>query len=181
MPEPAKPERPLSLISVIKNAMGKDLMTLPLPVELHEPQTDLQKICENCEYSELVDQVRLSFWITSCRLTEARLCCAARTALAWRQSMHLVVVPEYRVSFPQTMQFASAFGIMQALRLSTGEASLREICLLNLHCSLLLCAGCKVAQAQPGKACAGCCFCCGAVFCCQEDAQIHVCASWGDI
>ena len=58
MPEPANPDKPVSVISVVKNAIGKDLFALPLPVELHEPLTDLQKMSENCEYTELLDQVR---------------------------------------------------------------------------------------------------------------------------
>ena len=57
MPEPEQPEKAASLWAIVKNAIGRDLRNLPLPVELHEPITDLQKMAENTEYTELLDQV----------------------------------------------------------------------------------------------------------------------------
>ena len=57
MPMPKAAEKDVSFLSIVKNFIGKDLRNLPLPVELHEPITDLQKMAENCEYCELLNQV----------------------------------------------------------------------------------------------------------------------------
>ncbi|KAK9759928.1 hypothetical protein K7432_016557 [Basidiobolus ranarum] len=49
----SKPE--LSLWSVLANSIGKDLTKIALPVYFNEPTSMLQRLCEEMEYSELVD------------------------------------------------------------------------------------------------------------------------------
>lgn len=49
----------MSLWSVIKNAIGKDLTKLPLPVNFNEPLSMLQRLTEDFEYSSLIDKAAL--------------------------------------------------------------------------------------------------------------------------
>lgn len=53
---PDKPNYPLSLWSIMKNCIGKDLSKIPMPVNFNEPLSMLQRIAEDFEYSELLDQ-----------------------------------------------------------------------------------------------------------------------------
>lgn len=46
---------PVSLWSILKNAIGKDLSRIPIPVNYSEPVSMLQRLCEEMEYSELLD------------------------------------------------------------------------------------------------------------------------------
>eukprot|EP01135_Chromosphaera_perkinsii_P006958 Nk52_evm7s634 gene=Nk52_evmTU7s634 len=46
----------VSLWSVMKNTIGKDLSRMSMPVSLNEPLNALQKLCEELEYSELLDK-----------------------------------------------------------------------------------------------------------------------------
>lgn len=46
---------PISLWSILKNAIGKDLSRMPIPVNYSEPVSMLQRLCEEMEYSELLD------------------------------------------------------------------------------------------------------------------------------
>ncbi|KAJ3349804.1 hypothetical protein GGF32_005220 [Allomyces javanicus] len=45
----------VSLWSVLKNAIGKDLSRITLPVYFNEPISMLQRLCEEIEYSQLLD------------------------------------------------------------------------------------------------------------------------------
>ncbi|KAI9222224.1 Oxysterol-binding protein-domain-containing protein [Blastocladiella britannica] len=45
----------VSLWSVLKNAIGKDLTRITLPVHFNEPLSMLQRLCEEVEYSVLLD------------------------------------------------------------------------------------------------------------------------------
>ena len=47
---------PISLWSILKSAIGKDLFRFPLPVNFCEPLSMLQRIAESMEYAELVNQ-----------------------------------------------------------------------------------------------------------------------------
>lgn len=53
---PIKPDKPMSLWSLIKSAIGKDLTKLPLPVNFSEPLSFLQRLSEDYEYSSLLDE-----------------------------------------------------------------------------------------------------------------------------
>lgn len=46
---------PVSLWSILKNAIGKDLTRIPIPVNYCEPVSMLQRLCEEMEYAELID------------------------------------------------------------------------------------------------------------------------------
>lgn len=49
-------EKPtVSLWSILKNSIGKDLTRISLPVYFNEPTSMLQRMCEDIEYSELLD------------------------------------------------------------------------------------------------------------------------------
>ncbi|XP_024010109.1 oxysterol-binding protein-related protein 2B isoform X3 [Eutrema salsugineum] len=56
LPEPAEKERGVSLWSMIKDNVGKDLTRVCLPVYFNEPISSLQKCFEDLEYSYLLDQ-----------------------------------------------------------------------------------------------------------------------------
>ncbi|KAJ3669503.1 hypothetical protein LUZ60_011453 [Juncus effusus] len=56
LPEPLEKEKGVSLWSVIKDCVGKDLTNVCLPVYFNEPLSSLQKCCEEFEYSSLLDE-----------------------------------------------------------------------------------------------------------------------------
>uniref|UniRef100_A0A673ZGY4 Oxysterol-binding protein n=1 Tax=Salmo trutta TaxID=8032 RepID=A0A673ZGY4_SALTR len=45
----------VSLWNILKNNIGKDLSKIAMPVQLNEPLNTLQRLCEEVEYSELLD------------------------------------------------------------------------------------------------------------------------------
>lgn len=56
LPDPVEKEKGVSLWSMIKDNVGKDLTRVCLPVYFNEPISSLQKGCEDMEYSYLLDQ-----------------------------------------------------------------------------------------------------------------------------
>ncbi|XP_037465462.1 oxysterol-binding protein-related protein 2A-like isoform X1 [Triticum dicoccoides] len=56
LPEPTEKEKGISLWSIIKDSVGKDLTRVCLPVYFNEPLSSLQKCFEDFEYSYLLDQ-----------------------------------------------------------------------------------------------------------------------------
>lgn len=56
LPEPVEKEKGVSLWSIIKDNIGKDLTKVCLPVYFNEPLSSLQKCFEDLEYSYLLDQ-----------------------------------------------------------------------------------------------------------------------------
>jgi len=61
----------MSLWGVIKNAIGKDLSKLPLPVHFNEPLSMLQRLTEDYEYSGLLDAA------AECKLSCDQMCLVA--------------------------------------------------------------------------------------------------------
>lgn len=67
LPEPVEKEKGVSLWSMIKDNIGKDLTKVCLPVYFNEPLSSLQKCFEDLEYSYLIDRAsewgkRVSSW-----------------------------------------------------------------------------------------------------------------------
>ncbi|MED6191700.1 Oxysterol-binding protein- protein 1C [Stylosanthes scabra] len=56
LPDPVEKEKGVSLWSMIKDNIGKDLTKVCLPVYFNEPLSSLQKCYEEMEYSHLLDQ-----------------------------------------------------------------------------------------------------------------------------
>ncbi|KAG5524976.1 hypothetical protein RHGRI_031608 [Rhododendron griersonianum] len=56
LPEPVEKEKGISLWSMIKDNIGKDLTKVCLPVYFNEPLSSLQKGFEDLEYSYLIDR-----------------------------------------------------------------------------------------------------------------------------
>ncbi|CAJ1974770.1 unnamed protein product [Sphenostylis stenocarpa] len=56
LPDPVEKESSVSLWSIIKDNIGKDLTKVCLPVYFNEPLSSLQKCFEDVEYSYLLDQ-----------------------------------------------------------------------------------------------------------------------------
>ncbi|KAG8378318.1 hypothetical protein BUALT_Bualt08G0124900 [Buddleja alternifolia] len=56
LPDPVEKEKGVSLWSMIKDNIGKDLTKVCLPVYFNEPLSSLQKCCEDLEYSYLIDR-----------------------------------------------------------------------------------------------------------------------------
>ncbi|KAL5667544.1 hypothetical protein ACJX0J_019765, partial [Zea mays] len=56
LPDPIEKEKGISLWSIIKDSVGKDLTRVCLPVYFNEPLSSLQKCFEDLEYSYLLDQ-----------------------------------------------------------------------------------------------------------------------------
>ncbi|KAG0238816.1 hypothetical protein BGW41_008027 [Actinomortierella wolfii] len=55
LPAPVSGEE-VSLLSVLRKNVGKDLSTVAMPVSMNEPINVLQRLCEELEYSELLDR-----------------------------------------------------------------------------------------------------------------------------
>lgn len=56
LPDPIEKEKGVSLWSMIKDNIGKDLTKICLPVYFNEPLSSLQKCFEDLEYSYLLDR-----------------------------------------------------------------------------------------------------------------------------
>ncbi|KAJ3022422.1 Oxysterol-binding protein- protein 3 [Thoreauomyces humboldtii] len=56
LPAPTISMANISIMSLIRNNAGKDLSTVAMPIALNEPLNLLQKLCEELEYCELLDQ-----------------------------------------------------------------------------------------------------------------------------
>lgn len=52
---PDKPNYPLSLWTLMKNCIGKDLSKIPMPINFNEPISMLQRLVEDYEYSDVLD------------------------------------------------------------------------------------------------------------------------------
>jgi hypothetical protein len=46
----------VSIASILRKSLGKDMSSIAMPVALNEPLSALQRLCEEIEYSELLDQ-----------------------------------------------------------------------------------------------------------------------------
>ena len=55
LPAPA-PSSEISLYSILRQNLGKDLSKVSMPVAMNEPLSGLQRMCEELEYSELLDR-----------------------------------------------------------------------------------------------------------------------------
>uniref|UniRef100_A0A672MMJ3 Oxysterol-binding protein n=1 Tax=Sinocyclocheilus grahami TaxID=75366 RepID=A0A672MMJ3_SINGR len=56
LPSPSPNTSNISLWNILKNNIGKDLSKVAMPVQLNEPLNTLQRLCEELEYSELLDK-----------------------------------------------------------------------------------------------------------------------------
>lgn len=57
LPPPKQQEKSVSLWSILKECIGKDLSRICLPVYFNEPLSVLQKTVEDLEYAELINKV----------------------------------------------------------------------------------------------------------------------------
>jgi hypothetical protein len=57
---PAETMPGFSLLSFLKDAAGKDMYDMPLPIGYYIPLSEIQYRCEEMEFSELLDRVRSS-------------------------------------------------------------------------------------------------------------------------
>ena len=55
LPAPAPPMN-ISIASILRKTIGKDSSSVPMPVILNEPLNGLQRLCEELEYSDLLDR-----------------------------------------------------------------------------------------------------------------------------
>ncbi|XP_077304225.1 oxysterol-binding protein-related protein 6 isoform X4 [Lithobates pipiens] len=56
LPAPSPDTSNINLWNILRNNIGKDLSKVSMPVELNEPLNTLQHLCEELEYSELLDK-----------------------------------------------------------------------------------------------------------------------------
>ncbi|XP_061736152.1 oxysterol-binding protein-related protein 6 isoform X6 [Nerophis ophidion] len=56
LPAPCPDTSNINLWNILRNNIGKDLSKVSMPVELNEPLNTLQRMCEELEYSELLDK-----------------------------------------------------------------------------------------------------------------------------
>ncbi|XP_067397261.1 oxysterol-binding protein-related protein 7 isoform X2 [Emydura macquarii macquarii] len=55
LPAPSIPAGDVSLWNILRNNVGKELSKVSMPVQLNEPLNTLQRLCEELEYSPLLD------------------------------------------------------------------------------------------------------------------------------
>uniref|UniRef100_A0A3B5MQ22 Oxysterol-binding protein n=1 Tax=Xiphophorus couchianus TaxID=32473 RepID=A0A3B5MQ22_9TELE len=60
LPTPSPTNNTISLWNILRNNIGKDLSKVTMPVHLNEPLNALQKLCEELEYSELLDRAAIT-------------------------------------------------------------------------------------------------------------------------
>jgi hypothetical protein len=60
LPCPAPSTETVSLLSILKKNIGKDLSTVSMPIVLNEPLNVLQRICEDMEYCQLLENAAAS-------------------------------------------------------------------------------------------------------------------------
>lgn len=60
LPAPGPNNSNISLWNILRNNIGKDLSKVSMPVQLNEPLNTLQRLCEELEYSELLDKASQS-------------------------------------------------------------------------------------------------------------------------
>lgn len=95
LPAPKQREKSVSLWSIIKECVGKDLSRVCLPVFFNEPLSSLQRIAEEMEYSELLDEVRLHREISSKALLMLVSQCLCETCPCFVQAYHLILAHAY--------------------------------------------------------------------------------------
>ncbi|KAM4736596.1 oxysterol-binding protein-related protein 3 isoform 2-T2 [Anableps anableps] len=60
LPTPSPTNNTISLWNILRNNIGKDLSKVTMPVYLNEPLSALQRLCEELEYSELLDRAAIT-------------------------------------------------------------------------------------------------------------------------
>lgn len=60
LPSPSPNNSTVSLWNILRNNIGKDLSKVAMPVQLNEPLNTLQRLCEELEYSELLDRAAVT-------------------------------------------------------------------------------------------------------------------------
>ncbi|MED6232937.1 hypothetical protein ATANTOWER_004475 [Ataeniobius toweri] len=60
LPTPSPTNNTVSLWNILRNNIGKDLSKVTMPVHLNEPLNALQRLCEELEYSELLDRAAVT-------------------------------------------------------------------------------------------------------------------------
>lgn len=96
LPDPIEKEKGVSLWSMIKDNIGKDLTKVCLPVYFNEPLSSLQKCCEEMEYSYLLDRAyewgrRVSLDLTDRSIL---LCHFGASVISW---MPILILRQNRV------------------------------------------------------------------------------------
>nr|XP_048686305.1 oxysterol-binding protein-related protein 7 isoform X3 [Caretta caretta] len=76
LPAPSVPASDISLWNILRNNVGKDLSKVSMPVQLNEPLNTLQRLCEELEYSGLLDAA------SRCADPCERLVCVAAFAVS---------------------------------------------------------------------------------------------------
>uniref|UniRef100_A0A8C4YET3 Oxysterol-binding protein n=1 Tax=Gopherus evgoodei TaxID=1825980 RepID=A0A8C4YET3_9SAUR len=76
LPAPSVPAGDVSLWNILRNNVGKDLSKVSMPVQLNEPLNTLQRLCEELEYSTLLDAA------SRCADPCERLVCVAAFAVS---------------------------------------------------------------------------------------------------
>lgn len=77
LPSPC-PSSSVSLWNILRNNIGKDLSKVAMPVQLNEPLNTLQRLCEELEYSDLLDTANQTpdpyQRMVSCNMTSSKMC-----------------------------------------------------------------------------------------------------------
>ncbi|KAI9008250.1 Oxysterol-binding protein-domain-containing protein [Gaertneriomyces semiglobifer] len=60
LPAPTVSMQNISIMSLLRNNVGKDLSTVAMPIALNEPLNLLQKLCEELEYCDLLDKAAMT-------------------------------------------------------------------------------------------------------------------------
>ena len=95
LPTPKQREKSVSLWSIIKECVGKDLSRVCLPVFFNEPLSSLQRIAEEMEYSELLDEVCTRAALPCCSSGSSLLRWVSLTSARWNsRKLHVWIATQ---------------------------------------------------------------------------------------
>uniref|UniRef100_A0A8C9A0N5 Oxysterol-binding protein n=1 Tax=Prolemur simus TaxID=1328070 RepID=A0A8C9A0N5_PROSS len=85
---PNKPNYSLNLWSIMKNCIGRELSRIPMPVNFNEPLSMLQRLTEDLEYHQLLDNA-----VTCASSVEQMCLVAAFSVSSYSTTVHRIAKP----------------------------------------------------------------------------------------
>lgn len=90
---------PISIWNIIKSAIGKDLTSIPVPVNFSEPISMLQRLCEDLEYSNLLRDAN------HCNDSQERLMLVMAFAMSAYTSSHNRITKPFNPLLGETYEY----------------------------------------------------------------------------
>lgn len=117
------PEMNFSILSILKNNIGKDWTTISMPVAANEPIGFLQRLCEELEYSHLLDKAAM------CESPIDRLILVATFIVSsWSSSVHRSDRKPFTPILGETFEYIRADGGFRFLAEKISHRPLLNAC-----------------------------------------------------